>query len=60
MIPVFTVWSEKNNGILCSRHVLPMYTKTVLNDIKRCLERKWAHKTEIRQERWHITKAEKL
>ena len=23
-------------------------------------KRKWAHKTEIRQERWHITKAEKL
>ena len=23
-------------------------------------QRKWAHKTEIRQERWHITKAEKL
>ena len=24
------------------------------------IKRKWAHKTEIRQERWHITKAEKL
>ena len=23
-------------------------------------QRKWAHKTEIWQERWHITKAEKL
>ena len=22
-------------------------------------QRKWAHKTEIRQERWHVTKAEK-
>ena len=24
------------------------------------MQRKWAHKTEIRQERWHIKKAEKL
>ena len=25
-----------------------------------CYKRKWVHKTEIRQERWHIKKAEKL
>ena len=33
------------------------------NDIlakHRGAERKWAHKTEIRHERWHITKAEKI
>ena len=31
IIPVFTARSEKNN-LVCNRHVLLVYIKTVLND----------------------------
>ena len=39
---------------------MPILVEIGSLDFEKILKRKWAHKTEIRQERWQIKKAEKL